>query len=227
MSVKQFLFSRAMEALGISLLVVGISCNNPVSGNNNNSAGTVTDADGNVYQSVKIGNQVWTVENLRTTKYNDGTAITKITDSAAWANIYYDTLTTPAYCYYNNTTNTDNIKKFGALYNWYAVNTGKLAPAGWHVPSDAEWDTLQNYLIVNGYNCDGTTTNNMVAKALSAKTDWESSTTPGTIGCDLTKNNRSGFSALPGGYRTLSGTFRAQGRLGYWRSTTEVDASDV
>ena len=130
-------------------------------------AGTITDFDGNGYQAVKIGNQVWTVENLRTTKYNDGTAIPYVTDSAAWVN-----LTTPGYCYFNNMVNADSIRKFGALYNWYAVDTKKLAPAGWHVPTDAEWDTLENYLIANGYNWDGTTDSNKIAKSLAAKTDW-------------------------------------------------------
>jgi hypothetical protein len=80
------------------------------------SAGTVTDADGNVYHTVKIGNQVWTVENLRTTKYNDGSSIPLDTSTATW--VY---LTTPAYCYYNNTTNAGSINKFGALYNWYTL----------------------------------------------------------------------------------------------------------
>src|ERR1035441_4507351 len=96
------------------------------------SAGTVTDIDGNVYQTVKIGNQIWTVENLRVTRFNDGTAIPLDTSTATWDSIWNNGLTIPAYCYYNNMTNTDSIKKWGALYNWYAVNTGKLAPKGWH-----------------------------------------------------------------------------------------------
>ena len=133
------------------------------------SDSTVKDADGNVYTTVKIGNQVWTVENLRTTKYNDGSAIPLVTDSAAWVN-----LTTPGYCYYNNTTNADSIKKYGALYNWYAVDTKKLAPAGWHVPTDAEWDTLQNYLIANGYNWDGTTDEQQDSKIPGGKDGLES-----------------------------------------------------
>jgi uncharacterized protein (TIGR02145 family) len=223
-------FARAsgLLGIGISLLLVAISCNNgnPVSSYNN--SGTVTDADGNVYTTVKIGTQEWTVENLRVTKYRDGSAITKITDSAAWYNIYNNNLTTPAYCYYNNTTNADSIKKFGALYNWYAVNTGKLAPAGWHVPTDAEWTVMENYLVLNGYNWDGTrdtSQDNKIAKSLAAKTDWYINTTTGAIGTDLTKNNSSGFSALPGGCRYYGGTFSNQGDDGYWWSVTENYAS--
>jgi uncharacterized protein (TIGR02145 family) len=188
-------------------------------------SGPVTDADGNVYQTVKSGNQVWTVENLRTTKYDDGSAIPLVTDSAAWA-----ALTTPGYCYYNNTTNADSIKKYGALYNWYVVNTKKLAPKGWHVPTDAEWTTLENYLIANGYNWDGTTTDNKIAKSMAAKTDWEiiRSTTPGGIDNDLSKKNRSGFSALPGGLRASFGSVSSFGNIGrhsWWWSATETDAS--
>ncbi len=145
-----------------------------------------------------------------------------VTDSAAWL-----ALTTPGYCYYNNTTNADSIKKYGALYNWYAVNTKKLTPTGWHVPTDAEWDTLKNYLIANGYNWDGTTTGNKIAKSLAAKTDWVTSTDSGAIGNDLTKNNSSGFSALPGGFRYYYGSFYNIGYLGYWWSATEYDASDA
>ncbi len=159
----------------------------------------IGDIDGNGYHIVKIGNQVWTVENLRTTRYNDGTAIPYVTDNSAWAN-----LSTPGYCYYGNDS-AANAVKYGALYNWHAVNTGKLAPEGWHVPTDAEWDTLQNYLIANGYNWDGTTTGNKIAKSMAAKTDWNSSSTAGAPGNDVQSNNSSGFSALPGGYRYNNG----------------------
>jgi len=185
-----------------------------------NNTGTVTDIDGNVYTTVKIGNQVWTVENLRTTKYNDGSAIPLVTDIFSWAN-----LTTPSYCYYNNTTNADSIKKYGSLYNWYTVDTKKLAPAGWHVPTDVEWTILENYLIANRYNWDGTTDSNKIAKSLAAKTDWGISTTPGAIGNDLTKNNSSGFSALPCGYRGDNGDFNDFGSGGRWWGATESDAS--
>ena len=182
----------------------------------------ITDADGNVYQAVTIGKQVWTVENLRTTKYNDGTAIPLVTGDTAWKN-----LRTPGYCYYNNTSNADSIKKYGALYNWYAVDTKKLAPKGWHVPTYAEWTILENYLIANGYNWDGTTAVNKIAKSMAAKTDWRTAADAGDIGNDLTKNNRSGFSALPGGFRGDNGYFRVIGLYGYWWSATEIGASDA
>src|SRR5574344_55140 len=88
---------------------------------------TVTDIDGNVYHTITIGTQTWMVENLKVSKYNDGTAIPNVTDATAWA-----ALTTGAYCDYNN--DVANGTKYGHLYNWYAVNTGKLAPSGWHGP---------------------------------------------------------------------------------------------
>ena len=182
---------------------------------------TVTDADGNLYHTVKIGKQVWTVENLRTTKFNDGTPIPYVIDNSIWG-----TLATPAYCYYDNTTDENHIRKYGALYNWYAVDTKKLAPAGWHVPSALDWDLLKSYLITNGYNWEGTTTENWIAKSLAAKTDWVTFTVSGAIGNDLTKNNSSGFSALPGGYRgRASGNFLNFGMGGCWWNATVYDAS--
>ncbi len=190
------------------------------------SAGSVTDIDGNVYQTVQIGNQVWTVENLRTTKYNDGSTITKITSNVTWDSCQYTF--TPGYCYSNNTTHPDTIKKWGALYNWYVVsptNPKQIAPAGWHVPDSADWDTLRNYLIANGYNWDGTTSGNKIAKSMAAMTDWPNYTTTGKIGCNLSINNASGFSALPGGSRDSDGNFYHQGIYGLWWSATEINAS--
>jgi uncharacterized protein (TIGR02145 family)/uncharacterized repeat protein (TIGR02543 family) len=181
---------------------------------------TLTDADGNVYHQVKIGNQIWTMENLRVTKYGNGTSIPKGTSATTWeANA-----TTPQYCYYNNTSSADSIKKFGALYNWYVVdpvNSNRIAPAGWHVPSDAEWGSLENYMIASGYNWDGTTTGNKIAKALAAKTDWTESAVTGSTGNNLQQNNNSGFSAFPGGIRDNVGTFFVQGSYGDWWSTTD------
>ena len=163
------------------------------------------DADGYNYPVVQIGDQVWMAENLKTTRYRNGDPITE-----QWA--------------YNNDAN--NAAKYGRLYTWYAATDSRgIAPAGWHVPTDAEWTTLQNYLIANGYNYDGTTTGNKIAKALAATTDWYTYTGTGAPGADLTKNNSSGFTALPGGYRNSSGTFGYVGYYGYWWSSTEYDTA--
>jgi uncharacterized protein (TIGR02145 family) len=221
-------YCHAVIAVQVSLLVVSflVSCDkNPVNHDDDLVPGTVKDIEGNVYKTVKIGNQEWTAENLRTKKLNDGSPITNITGKTIWDSC--DFTLTAAYCYYNNTTNTDSIKKFGALYNWFAVNTGKLAPAGWHVSTDADWDTLQNYLIANGYNWDETTTENKIAKSMAAPTDWKSNSdgVTGAIGNDLTKNNSSGFSALPGGARDIDNDFNGLDSNGYWWSATEGGAT--
>ena len=162
--------------------------------------GTLTDQDGNDYKTVTIGTQIWMAENLLTTKYNDGTSIANVTGTNEWEN-----LTTDAYCNYNNTTTSDSIATFGRLYNWYAVKTGKLAPKGWHVPTDAEWTTLTTYLggeSVSGGKLKETGT-----------THW---TTPNTGA-----TNETGFTALPDGYRNGLGTYSNIGRSGYWWSSTE------
>ncbi len=206
-----------------SLIFMLVFCDNGNPVDDGPEIDSMTDIEGNVYKTVKIGNQWWIAENLRTTKYNDGTAIPLVTDSAAWVD-----LTTPGYCYYNNTTNPDSIKKFGALYSWHTVDTKKLAPEGWHVPNYADWDTLQNYLIANGYNWDGTTDGNKIAKSLAAQTDWAIDTFGiymGSIGDNLTKNNKSGYSGLPGGFRNIDGKFNRIGSRGNWWSVTEFTAS--
>lgn len=199
---------------------VTITANSNTQINADGVSGTVTDAQGNSYKIVKIGTQWWMAENLKVTKYNDGTAIPNVTDATAWA-----ALTTGAYCDYDNST--ANGTKYGHLYNWYTVNTGKLAPAGWHVATDAEWTTLKTYLIANGYNYDGTTTNNKIAKALAAKTDWTSFDATGVIGNDLSLNNSTGFSALPGGYRSASGSFNYLGEYGCLWSATEFSSANA
>ena len=161
--------------------------------------------DGVTYNTVSIGNQCWFKENLRTTKYNDGTSITNVTDNATWTST-----TSGAYCCYSN--NTSNCTTYGALYNWYAVNTGKLCPSGWHVPSDAEWTTLVNYL--GGEDVAGGKLKE------TGTTHWQSPNNGAT--------NSSGFTALPGGYRFSSGgSFGLLGILGYWWSSTQLDGSDA
>ncbi|MEI6753331.1 MAG: fibrobacter succinogenes major paralogous domain-containing protein [Paludibacter sp.] len=177
-------------------------------------AGGLYDIDGNLYHTVTIGTQTWMVENLKTTTYNDGTSIPNVTDPTAWS-----ALATPAYCWYNNDAATYK-NTYGALYNWYTVNTGKLAPTGWHVPTDAEWTILENYVSAH-LGASGS-----VAKALAATTNWTSSTTTGAPGNILTINNSSGFTALPGGYRSNYGLGDA-GNFGYWWSSTEYSAGNA
>ncbi len=105
---------------------------------------SITDIDGNLYKTVNIGNQQWMAENLKVTRYNDGTAIQNIPDNTKWSN-----LTTGAWTYYNN--DGANNTKYGKLYNWYAVSetsngNKNVCPTGWHVPADAEWIVLTDYL---------------------------------------------------------------------------------
>ena len=96
------------------------------------------DIDNNIYKTVKIGDQTWMAENLRTTKFKDGTAITMVVDKKLWVNSL-----NPAYCWYENDS---TIRKNGALYNWYTIKDEKLCPKGWHIPSEAEWNTLIAFL---------------------------------------------------------------------------------
>ena len=182
------------------------------------SGATVTDVEGNKYETLILGTQTWMAANLNATKYNDGTTIPNVTDATAWV-----CLTTGAYCNYNN--KESNATTYGRLYNWYAVNTGKLCPTGWHVPSDAEWTTLETYLIANGYNYDGSITGNKIAKSMASTTGWNSSTNEGEIGNNPSTNNSSGFTALPGGSRVSGGTFGFVGYGGNWWSSTEFSTS--
>jgi uncharacterized protein (TIGR02145 family) len=187
---------------------------------------SVTDQDGNTYDFIAYGDQVWTVENAEMVTYRDGTEIPQVTDPTQWSN-----LTTGAWCYYDNDPNK------GKLYNWYALmgihdtdpNTPnkEFAPEGWHVPTDVEWTTLENYLIANGYNYDGTTTGNKIAKAMASTTGWDSSTTTGAIGNDLSLNNSSGFNAFPGGLRNYDGSFGNEGGSAFFWSSTENDTDDA
>ena len=167
---------------------------------------SVKDGDGNAYNTVTIGTQIWLGENLKTTKYNDKTEIPLVTDDTEW-----EGLTTPGYCWYNNNSSYKNT--YGALYNWYVVNTGKLCPSGWHVPSNTEWTALEDYLIANGFNYDGSATGNKIAKSLASASGWQISMETGAPGnTDFPDyRNKSGFKAVPGGYRYEDGSFRLLG----------------
>jgi uncharacterized protein (TIGR02145 family) len=159
---------------------------------------TVTDIDGNVYRTIRIANQVWMAENLTTTKYNDGVIIPHIIDDVAWGN-----LSTPGYCFYNN--DTVNIDGHGAIYNWYAINTGKLAPLGWHIPTKTEFETLIAAVNNNG-------------NALKAVGQGTGSGT-GT--------NTSGFSALLSGCRVGGLSFFNRDYNTYFWSSNEFSAAEA
>ena len=158
--------------------------------------------DGNVYKIVTIGTQVWMAENLKATKYNDGTVITD-GNEGTWKNY-----TSGAYCDYGN--NSSNSVTYGRLYNWYAVSSTtngnkNICPTGWHVPTDAEWTTLTTYL--GGESVAGGKLKE------SGTSHWNSPNTGAT--------NSSGFTALPGGYRTDYGDFKNVKNFGYWWSSTQ------
>ncbi|MCE4565589.1 fibrobacter succinogenes major paralogous domain-containing protein [Maribellus sp. CM-23] len=180
--------------------MTGTSYGNDISFTTNN---TVTDIDGNLYNTVTIGTQTWLVENLKTTRYNDETDIPLMNDDSSW-----DTIGSSGYCWYDN--NIANKDLYGALYNWPAVNSEKLCPAGWHVPTDAEWSTLADYL--GGEY--------VAAEFLKAvESNWIS---PNTIA-----NNYSGFCALPGGGASGVGSFFGKGiELVLWSSTIDYSFGD-
>ena len=176
--------------------------------------GTLTDIDGNVYHTVVIGNYEWMAENLRTTTYNNGTEIPDITGNITWVG-----LSSGAYCWYNN--NKSNAATSGALYNWYAVNTGNLCPNGWRVPTDEEWKYLEGYVDTR-YGVGDPVWNNSrwrgqdAGQRLKATSGWES----GGNGTDDL-----GFSAVAGGERISNGRFFLLGSSGFWWSRTAFDES--
>jgi uncharacterized protein (TIGR02145 family) len=163
----------------------------------------VTDIDGNVYHTISIGAQVWMTENLKTTKYNDGTEIPFIVAAAeAWHE-----LNSPGYCWYND--DVTHKETTGALYNWHALNTGKLCPKGWHIPTDKEWSTLAAFL--GGETVAG-------GKMKAAGTAFWPYPNAGAT-------NSSGFTALYSSFRGKSGFIPSgNGTLLFWSSTAHDDA---
>jgi uncharacterized protein (TIGR02145 family) len=162
----------------------------------------VKDIDDNVYHTVTIGTQVWLVENLKTTKYNNGSSLSYVTDNTIWNN-----MNSAAYCWYNNDPTTYK-SDYGALYNWYAAYSDKLCPTGWHVPSLEEWNTLINFL-------GGTGEAGVKLKEYGME-HWLTPNAGAT--------NESGFTALPGGtrYTWSDGTsFRGITTEGNWANSTQ------
>lgn len=198
------------------LLAIVTGCSTNSDSNRTNTEGpAVTDIDGNEYQSVVIGSQIWFKQNLNVSKYSDGTPIPQVTDPTEW-----DNLTTGAWCYYNNDPANEPI--YGKLYNWYAVAgiydedsaidttlRKKLAPAGWHIPSnnecscESDWSQLIAFL---GGNL-------IAGKKLKEEGNlhWQNNNAA---------TNSSGFTALPGGYRGNFGTFEDSSVVaGFWTSS--------
>jgi len=184
------------------------------------------DQDSNYFEIKYYGSQLWAIENATVVTYRDGTPIPEVTDATEWSN-----LTTGAWCYLYD----DSSK--GKVYNWYAVagihdndpNTPnkEFAPTGWHVSTDTEWTTLEEYLIANGYNYDGTTTENLIGKSMASTTGWNNSDTIGNIGNDQNSNNSSGFNAFPEGLRGIFGSFNNEGVSAIFWSSTENDTNDA
>jgi len=170
----------------------------------------VTDIDGNVYPVVKIGDQCWMMENLKVTHYRNGDPIPNVTDDNEWSD------STDAYC--NPENDEGNVATYGRLYNWYAVDDSRnIAPEGWHVPSDEEWKQLEMYLGMSQAEADadmwrGTDEGGKLKE--SGTTHWVSPNTGAT--------NESGFTALPGGFRNLYGTFSNVGNSAHFWSSTEA-----
>jgi uncharacterized protein (TIGR02145 family) len=194
--------------MGILLLLLS-SCkkddNNNTGESGNTTNITMTDIDGNVYHAVKIGDQVWTVENLKVTRYRNGDAVPNITDDSQW-----ESLTTGAYCNYVN--NPNNAAVYGRLYNFYAViDSRNIAPQGWHIPTDAEWTTLTTVL-----GGDGVAGGKMKEPGT---THWNSPNT----GAD----NSSGFTGLGAGYRFNFGLFKYILISEFFWTITEKDAGNA
>jgi uncharacterized protein (TIGR02145 family) len=167
---------------------------------------TVTDIDGNSYSTVTIGTQTWMASNLKTTKFNNGTAIPNVTADAMWGSLF-----APAYAWYNNDAATYQAGAYGALYNFYAVQAGNLCPVGWHVPTDGERQTLSDFL-------GGDFVSGGKLKEIGL-TNWQ---TPNTGATDEV-----GFTALPAGLRNYMGQFMSIGTSANWWSSTEMAAQDA
>ncbi len=161
-------------------------------------ASVITDIDGNEYHSVQIGNQEWMVENLRTTHFQNGTVISQIMDSVSWTNTEE-----PAWCWFNNDSIYDS--DYGKLYNWHAVKNNAICPSGWHVPSASDWNLLAD-IVGNDNN----------AGAALKESGFDHWSEPNTYA-----NNKSNFTARPGGLRNQIATFLELGKTGSWWSSND------
>ena len=194
----------------------------------NSQAQTVTDYDGNVYNTVIIGTQVWTKENLNVKHYRNGDPIIEVKDSVAWVN-----LKTGAWCY--NENKSSNGPVYGTLYNWYAANDSRnIAPVGWHLPTDEEWKTLEMFLGMTKATADldqyrGTKEGNAL-KELGTTTHWTLDCCAGHV--PNAGTNSSGFTAFGGGFRWYFNAgipYRSfsppTGNAQFWTSTAPNDST--
>ena len=197
----------------------GSLINNTITRNWPSQCGTVTDYDGNVYNTVRLGHQCWMRENLRTTHYADGTAIPTSSNSSSTEPYYYQ---------------GGNLLQDGLYYNWTAVMNGAgqtnanpsgvqgVCPTGWHVPSAAEWIELSDFVAsVPNYRCG--TGSNTITKALSSRTNWNNSSYACTPGNNQSINNATRFNAMPAGYRGFNGNFSDSGSGVLFTSATNYD----
>jgi uncharacterized protein (TIGR02145 family) len=195
-----------------------MSCSDdPVSsGSGGDNTGTVTDIDGNVYNTIKIGDQWWMAENLKVTRYRNGDDIPNVTLDSEWA-----ALSTGAYCSYQN--NSGNETTYGLLYNWYALEDSRnIAPDGWHVPTDEEWKELEMSLGMSQEDADNTGVRgtNQGSQLADNSDLWESGSleTNGAFGS-------SGFAALPCGQCDPDGQFGFLGFRGYFWNISDLGGS--
>jgi len=192
----------------------------------------VTDVDGNTYNTVMIGEQVWMKENLKVTHYSDGTAIFYVTNAESWDALE---ISSKAYCWYDD--NPANKESYGAMYTWAAAMNGSASsttapshvqgacPVGWHIPSNKEWeiliDDLSDFGLGPGYSIYD------VAKSMAAVTGWPNNNVSGSPGNNQAENNESGFTGVPCGFRTSAGSFGYYRSTAVWWSSTEDGQSNA
>jgi uncharacterized protein (TIGR02145 family) len=182
----------------------------------------MSDIENNKYNTIVIGNQVWMTENLRSTKYNDGSIIPSITDNEVWRSA-----SSAAYSWYNN--DPGNKELYGAYYNWYVVDKSmngnkNVCPSGWHIPIKSEWEVFLNYLSQNGYGFEGN--GESIAKSIAATSGWVSTSGESLVGNDQPSNNSSGFNGVPAGTRSYNGSFAVFSYwAGWWSQTNNYSLS--
>jgi len=191
-------------------LVTSASTSNhsTVSSSSSGESGTLTDVDGNVYKTIKIGNQWWMAENFKGTRYDDGTAIPYVTSIESWRKLKRRDA---AYCYYNN--DSGNKSLYSALYTWEAAR--KAAPKGWHLPTDEEWKQLEKYLGMSHTEADKSGWRGTNEGIKLSETIWRNNDTFGG----------SGFDAIPGGRRYHDGSFYYLNIYANFWSATETLSS--